>query len=228
MNLTSRDLRKDDDIEHDAFVESAIKGYEFVRRNRFAVFGSLAVVALAALFTFYVIRSNSLKESRAGVLLNRGMEFYNADDYAAADPYFRQTLELYAGTRAALAARYFLGVSALVQGDTETARRMLEEYLGGNPLNGFMIGAAHGGIAACAEAEGDWQAAAEEWARAGLSHEEQNFNAPQFLLNGALCYETAGRPDEARPLLERLLEKYPSSTLKNRAEIVLMRLDAMK
>jgi tetratricopeptide (TPR) repeat protein len=226
MNLKSQEIQNE--IEHDAFVEGAVKGYEFLRKNQWVVIGIAAVVAAGILLGLYFIQSSRLKEARSSVLVNRGTEYFNQENFSAASGWFQQALDTYAGTTAANDAIYFLGVCALREGDFSEARERLENFIGMHPANTFMLAAAHAGIASCFEQDGNWDEAAQNWAEAGLMPGEDNFNASSYLFNAALCYERAGSIDKARPVLERLLEKYPQSSQKTRAELILERFNAME
>lgn len=225
MNLQSRDIQNE--IEHDAFVENVVRSWDYVARNRWLVIGATAVVVAAVAIFFGVRQAASLKEARASVLVNRAVEQMQNGTNAAARPLFEKAVQEYGGTDAARDAHYFLGALALEEGRLDEAREGFEAFLDAHPGQSFLTAAAEGGLAVCAERANDWSGAAAIWTRAALVDESVNFNAPQYLLNAALCWEKAGRPADAIPLLERLIEKHADWSRKTRAEVVLARVRAM-
>jgi tetratricopeptide (TPR) repeat protein len=225
MNLQSRDLRSE--IEHDAFVERMVHAWEFVERRRGLVIGLVIVILVAVLAGVMLVKAGHKREAQAGVLVNRAVEHFQAGDYDRATPLLQRAVAELPRTVSGRDARYFLGMIALHEGRIVEARESLSAYLQADGGRGFLAAAAQGGLAACAEREERWDEAAQAWTRAALADEQDNFNAPQYLLSAALCWERAGRPDEALPLLERLIEKHPTSSRKTRAEVVLARVRAM-
>lgn len=225
MNTTSRDFQNE--IEHDAFVENMVRGWDFVLRNRWVVIGSVAVLVVAIGAGFAVMQSKRLAEARASVFVNRATETIQNGSPAEALPLLERAVAEYGGTKAARDAKYFIGTIALQEDRVADAKEAFEGFLDAHPGQSFLTAAAEGGLAVCAEREGDWTKAAETWTRAALVDESVNFNAAQYLLSAALCWEKAGRADEAVPLLERLIEKFPDSPRKARAEVVLARVRAM-
>ena len=225
MNLNSRELH--DDLEHDAFVESALKGAEFVNRNKMPLTIALIVLIALVFGGAALWRSSQLADARAQTLLNRGVMLFGEAEFAAAAPWFDKVIEEYAGSSAAEEAVYFQAAMALRQGELEQARSGFESFIEQGPANGFLLAAAWGGVAATCERADDWTAAAEAWQKAANTRSEQNFNQAQQLFNAALCWEKAGQADKALPLIERLLEEFPQSSFKSRAEVVQKRLDTM-
>jgi TolA-binding protein len=225
MNLNSKQVQED--IEHDAFVDSAVRGYEYFRKNQLTIIVGAVAIGAIVLLGLYFVQSSKLQDARSSVLVNRGTEFMNQEDYASASLWFQKAVDNYSGTAAADEAVYFLGISALRQDNFSEARGFLESYISSHPGNTFLLAAAHAGLASCFEEEDAWADAAKSWAEAGLMHDADNFNASAYLFNAALCYEKSGDMEEVQPLLDRLLEKYPKSSQKTRAELMLERLNAM-
>jgi tetratricopeptide (TPR) repeat protein len=222
MNLEHRDDREN--IEHDAFLSSLVRAWNVLAAKRWFVLGATAAVAVAALLVMVVVRANRLKEERAGALLNRATTLIEAERRQEAQPLLEKVRDQYDGTSAAIDARYFLGLAAVAADQLPQARKELGEFLSSHHQDDFMRAAAEGGLAVCLEHEKKWAEAAAGWTKAALVDEAQNFNAPGYLLNAALCWEQAGKPDEALKLLDRIIEKYPKSQLKTRVETIQARL----
>jgi len=224
MNLERRDDIHAEDLEHDAFITGVVRGWEALSRNRFLVAGVVLAVALVAGGAFFMMRSSRLKQERADVLLGRATALMDAQQSEAARPLLEKVRDDFGGTRAAADARFFLGMNALAADQVAEARAELTAFLSEHDGDDFMHAAAQGGLAACLEREQKWAEAAEAWTRAALVDEAGNFNAPTYLFNAALCWELAGKAEEALPLLDRLLEKYPQSPLKTKVEVLQARL----
>lgn len=224
MNLERRDDIHAEDLEHDAFLTGVVRGWDALSRNRFLVAGVVLAVALVAGGAFFLVRSSRLKQERADVLLGRATTLMETQQAEAARPLLEKVRDDFGGTRAAADARYFLGMNALAADQVAEARAELTAFLAEHDGEDFMKAAAQGGLAACLEREQKWAEAAEAWTRAAMVDEEGNFNAPTYLFNAALCWELAGKADEALPLLERILEKYPKSALKTKVEVLQARL----
>lgn len=225
MNQERRDPRED--FQQDAFVDSMLRAWDAISRNRALVIGMLVVVAVAILGSAAYLRSRSLHQADSQVLVNRAVAYFDAEDFGRATEWFTRAIEEYDGTEAALDAHYFLGMIALRQERFAEAKEELEHYLHVRSRADFMEAAAHGGLAVCAEREGDWETAAREWTRAGMM-DAANFRASTHLLNAALSWEKAGRYQDGIRLLDRLLEKYPASSEKTRAEVARARMLRMQ
>ena len=169
-------------------------------------------------------RAAEADKADAAVLMNRGLQALDAGDLAAAGPWFQRTIDEFSSTQAAGEAVYMLGAIALREGKFEEAESRFEETVHAGLESGFITAAAHAGLGLCLEQKQDFAGAAREYSTAGLTFED-NFNAPAHLLAAALCWERAGKLDEAKPLLERIVEKYKDSTEKTRAEQILRRLE---
>lgn len=216
MNLEPRDSRED--LEHDAFMTGIVRGWNYLTRKRWVVLGGALGILVVAGGIFFVLRTSRLKEERADVLLNRATALLETPQPEAARPLLEKVRDEFAGTRAAEDAHFFLGMSAVAADQVAEARTELTAFLDGHGQEDFMRAAAQGGLAVCLEREKKWDEAAKAWTQAALVDEAGNFNAPTYLLNAALCWEQAGKVDEALPLLERILEKYPKTALKTKVE----------
>lgn len=216
MNLERRD--EHEEMEHDAFLASIVNGWDYLGRKRWVVIaGTLAVLVLAG-GVLYVTRMGRLNEERAQVLLNRATNLLESQQSEAARPLLEKVRDSYSGTRAAEDAHFFLGMNALAADQQAEARKELTAFLEDHDGEDFLRAAAQGGLAVCLEREKKWAEAAEAWVQASLVDEVGNFNAPTYLFNAALCWEQAGKVDQALPLLDRILEKYPKSPLKAKVE----------
>ncbi len=218
--------RLSEDSDHDVFMENTLRAADFVREHQSKLI--IAAVAIVAI----VLGGVWMKEARetaagdAAVLLNRGLQYFDAEQYIEARPWLERTRSEFDGSAASQEATYLLASIESRNGNFDEAARLFEEAIHSHMENGFLLAASHAGLAYCLEQEEAWEEAAAQFAKAGLSFPE-NFNAPYHLLAAALCYERAGKKEDALPLLERIIEKHEDSPQKARAELVLKRMDHM-
>ena len=79
------------------------------------------------------------------------------------------------------------------------------------------------GIAACLEQQKNYAVAAKMYREAAEKYNE-TFVAPQNLYAAARCYALAGESEEARRLLNQIIENHSNSSLKSDAEVLLAEL----
>jgi len=224
MNLEPREPHVDTD--HDAFLAGIVRATDLLARRKWLVLGIVGGVVVAALAVWMVLRTHRLGEERASALLWRANSFMEAERVDEAKPLLEKVRDEFGGTRAAADARFFLGMNAVNAGDVAAARTEFAAFLDEAEGESFMTCAAQAGLAVCDERERKWVDAARAWTKAALMDEDGNFNAPTYLVNAALCWEQAGKVEEAAPLLDRILEKYPKSPVKARVEVIQARLKA--
>jgi tetratricopeptide (TPR) repeat protein len=216
-----------EDLNEDAFVNGMMNAWEAFNRNRGLVIGVVIVLVAAVIGGTAWMRSQGNKEAASQVLLNRAIAHIEAGDFTAAGEWLERVEGEAAGSEAAIDASYFQGMIALRQDKLVEAREMFDHYLHARSRGDFMEAAALCGLAVCDEREEKWEDAARHWTRAGLM-QEGNFRASANLLNAALCWERAGKPDEGLRLIDRLLENYPTAPEKTRAEVARERMLRMQ
>ncbi len=211
-------------IKEDKFVTFYFQSQEFLRENSKTILYSLgALVAAILIFTVYSSKSQE-KEDNAIVELTKAKIKFFASDYVGSVPILKNLADEFDGTQSAQDGKYYLASSYFQMKNYVDAERYFNEYLDGGADDIFGPSAI-AGVAACMEEQDNYDAAAKLYRDAANKFSE-NFMAPQNLLNCARCLVLAGQTDAARDVLNELLEKYETSSVKVDAELLLSELDS--
>lgn len=211
------------EIKEDKLVTYYFRAQEFYRRNQKLV--NYAVIAVAALIFLGVYISNSKKaaEEKASVELARGKAAFASENYDVAIDVLSALTSDFDGTRAAGIGTIYLAHAYMAKKDYDEAERAFHRYLDDYGDDPILAVTAAAGIAACYDEKGDYGRAAELYEEAARKYKD-SFKAPELLLSAARCYRLYGKQDEARRVLQTLLDRYPSSQLANDAKLYLAEL----
>jgi len=129
-------------------------------------------------------------------------------------------MEKFGRTQAGIIACTSLGDLRFAKGDFDKAieayRKALDR-VGDDPLVAF---AAYNGVGACLEEQGKYEEAAMHHRSYAKKYSRSPF-APEALSDAARCFVQAGRIEEARTTLERILRAYPESQMVYQARSLL-------
>ena len=113
----------------------------------------------------------------------------------------------YGSTESGEIARFYLANAYYNVSRYDDALRQFESFSSGNKL---LEASAQAGAAACHEAKGEFEKAAEGYEKAAGTVSSP-LSTPENLNSAARCYGKAGQKDKAIVLLKRLKLDYPSS-----------------
>jgi tetratricopeptide (TPR) repeat protein len=195
----------------------------------FIGFGLLAVIAGIFIINYLGGQANE----RAQVELGRIRPYYDKGEYAVAingDSSkviagervrgLRAIVEEHGSTDAGRIAALYLGNSYLALGQADKAVEPYETAAESDaPL---MRSAAHAGLAAVAEARGNFAEAAEQYTKAA-SEDRLDLNTPQYLVGAARNYERAGKKEEAIKNYRRVATQYANTQANTQARLALAR-----
>jgi len=207
-------------IKEDKLVIYTAKATHFLReRSKIITGGVLALVAIVVIAAL-MIKSKQEAEIQASGELARGVLEYQRENYEAAIEILEAIEQNFPGTPSAGRAVFFLANAYYFKGDYLNAQKYYQKYLDDYGDDDLTASSAMAGVAACLENQGQLEEAA-RWYERSAKKFSKSFLAPQNLIASARCYLRIGNKEKARELLERLLEKYPKSTVQREAQLLL-------
>lgn len=226
------------DLKHDKFVEQTWSLYEWVETHPKPLLGGMIAIVAVVLAAWGISEYMQSRGRASADLLSQGQAALMApvtteQPAKPNDPYrpifandqqrakeAAQRLEKAAGsgTRGAM-AQYLRGVALLQAGDAKAAVTALQEAenrLDSDPTLGTSVKAAH---AEALEASGQADKAAEAWR--ALSATDSGFPTDVALTGLGRALAKAGKKDEARTALNRVVTEFPQSAAAENAQRVL-------
>jgi len=203
------------EIKQDRLVELYYKsqGYFAENKNRiYAYLGVLVVVILAIYFFIDMRKESNLK---AGIQLSRVMELYDMGSYLEAIEGRQGTdirglkyiVEEYGSTENGETAKIFLANSYSALGQIEEAYKYYKDYGGSIDMYKATAFAGQAGYYAF---KGEYKKAGDLYLRAARVSKE-NIMRPEYLLQAAVNYISAGENAEAKDLLQIIKDDYKTS-----------------
>jgi len=226
--LKPRRKLKKRQIKEDKLVTAYFKAQDWLRENT-RLLGYIGIgVVVVALIVVLVVRSERSAEDKASVELARAELLVDQGKNEDAIAVLESLVDRYGGTSAARLALLDLANTYYQQGEFDLAIKYFDQYIkkhsGYDPL---LTASAIAGKASCLEAKGQYEEAAKLFVQAAEKNPD-GFNAPEYLMNAAFCYEHLQRWNEAEKLYKRILDEYPKSTVRNDVEMALARVEVEK
>ena len=216
MSKTNKKLSKEE-LKEDRFVEWTMSAAEFIRKK-------IQLVAAAGIFVIILILSinfiiSSQKEARveASALLGDAIV---ADGNRQDDEVIRLCELLiaeYGGTPAAAQGTLLLANRYFALGRFADAQRLYQSYLDDYEPLDVLVFAAWSGVAACLEAEGEFQRAAELYREYAEAH-AATMQASLALFESARCYGSIGDVANQKEILVRITKDFSESPVARRAK----------
>ena len=148
---------------------------------------------------------------------------YLNKDYNTAIKEFERIEKIYKGTKSAGISLFYLANSYYNSGKYEEAEKAFRKYLENYDNNPMLHSSSLSGIAATYEERKMYDKAFEFYKKAADDYPEL-FTVPENLIDAARCLKKLGRKSEAEAILQKLIEKFPDSGYKQRAEALLYQL----
>jgi len=212
--LTRKEIKEDKLV---TYYFKALDYYEAHKRE--FLYGAIAVVAIIA-FGLYYMNSQKAAEQTASVEFAKGKAAYESGNYDAAIGILEALTSDFDGTHGAATGTIYLAKAYMAKGQYEDAERTFKKYLDDYGDDPILSLAAATGIAASHEARGEHDKAAEAYEKAAKKYKD-SFKAPDLLFAAARSYKEAGRPQDAKRVLDQLLETYPESQVASDAKLML-------
>lgn len=206
MSSERRKLSKSE-LREDEFVEWIMEAVEYVK-ERARLFGSGALALVAVVLAInYFIESKEADRLQAAALLGDVLMVEQGGEPAEALRLAEELVASYAGTPAAAQGTVLLANLHYTQGRYAEARTYYQRYLDNYEPLDVLAYAAHSGLGACLEAEGQLLAAAEHY-EAYAAGQAGTIRAAMARMEAARIYGAAGDRDKQQALLEQVKRRF--------------------
>ncbi len=192
-------------LKHDAFFDFTSRATAFVSANLSTVLGTVGAVVLAVVLAVFWSRSRVEKKVESDQLASVLVSSYVAGQYESSIEQAVQLQSTFGGTRAAVLADFVKGKAELQLGRFAPAEQSFRSYLERSSKEPFYQKAAEAGLAASLEGQERFPEAAEKYVALGNSLTDDQ--ADEMFLSAARAYRFGGALDQARPLLQKIIER---------------------
>ena len=212
-----------EDLQEDEFVEGAVRLVEYVQENAQNFIVGLVGIVLIIMGINYFIQTQEQSQTEAAALLGDMLIAEQAGQKDEAIRIGEQLQMTYAGTIAAAQATVFLGNLQFNNGNYAESERHFQNYLENYELVDVLTIAASNGLAACLEAQGQVEQAAQHYEKIAASHRGLAA-AGQAMMKAAWCYAQLGDRSKQRVLLQSVIDEYARFPIavRARAEIEML------
>ncbi len=174
----------------------------------------IGVVAVVAIGVYFYTQRGGVDEENIEALQEMAMAevYYQQDSVGRAITEqiqflgFESVIDQYEGTDAANLARYYVGTGKLKLGEIDAGISYLEEFEKGDNM---VSASAWGALGYAYEQKIDFAGAAAAYEKAAVTPEENDFTTPMYLMDAARNFESAGNPDRALEIYQRLKKDFP-------------------
>lgn len=207
------------EIKQDSFVIWTLKATDFVERYTrhilYCVLGLVVIVAVVVSYSKWRVQ----KETKAASILAEARAAQTDTTRSGKErqsTLLRKVASDFKGTHSGDEAMILLADLAYDSGRYEEARSQYERYLrsGGNDLLQY---SAMTGVAACLEQQQKLDEASLQYQKIA-DKSPKAFYAPIALLSAGRCYRVAGKVEDARRILDRVVKDYAGSQFASQAK----------
>ena len=203
-------------IKEDKFTAFMLTTRSRIMENwQFYVIGVIAVVLAVVAISYYMQSQGGMDEA-AEARLTQAMGEYQQGQSHIAILSLQGLISDYGSTSAARQATYMIGLINYEIKNYPEAIRYWEQYLSRYTSDQMQRAAAHSGIGASYENQGDYVSAAAAYQRAFDEYPE-NPIAGEYLLDAVRVYLLGGDTQQAQQYLDRLETEFPNSTYLQKA-----------
>lgn len=197
----------------DALAGEFSKAEHFLEKNKNAVYGVLAVLALVVAGVLYYNHMTKTKNADAQNEIFQAQYWFEADSLDLAlngdgnDFGFLEIIEEYGSTKAANLAHFYTGVIYLKKGEFDNAIEHLQDF----NADDFLIQArAYSLIGDAFMEKGEYNEAVTNYAKAASYEENESFS-PMYLLKEALAQEKLSDFAGAVKSYDKIINDFPKS-----------------
>jgi len=219
--LTKREIKKDPFLEKLAKLEAFVRGH-----SKVVSYVALGVVA-AVVIIVLVVNSKQRASREASGELGLAELAIARKDYDDAIVRLMGIVDKYRGTKSASIAVLLLGQCYMYKADYDNALSYYTMYMDKYKNDKFLTATAYNGIGICKEAQGDYKEAARFYNLAAVES-PYRFQKHEYLLNYAEMLLATGDVQEARNVVDNVLEDKVEYSIKERAEILVGKIKASR
>lgn len=204
------------EIKQDKLVELYYKSQSYFEQNKNRIYLYGGVLVAVVLLVFFFINQRAQSNEKAGIELSRVMELYDSGAFLEAIEGrqgtniigLKRIVDEYGSTENGETAKIYLANSYSMLGRSDEALKYYEDYSGSIDM---FKAAALAGQAAYYSANGDYQKAGDLYNRAARVSKD-NTQRPDYLLQAAINYMSAGKDSDAKDLLQIIKDEYRTSS----------------
>jgi tetratricopeptide (TPR) repeat protein len=208
--LTKSELREDE------FVEWIMQAADYVRARARIFVGAAGGAVALVLALNYFIDSQEQAKREAAALLGDMLMAEQTGQLSEAIRLGENLVQAFAGTPAAAQGVIALANHYYGQGRYAEARQLYEKYLSDYGEVEVLSQAAHNGLAACLEAQGQFAEAARAY-EAAAQRQPGTVEAALAQMEAARCYALAGDRQRQKVLLEQISRDFAPYPIAARA-----------
>ncbi len=209
------------ELKHDPLVDSMLKAQSYYETHKSKITNSVlaVVVVVAAILVFNHFHSNTM--DKATTILGKAQVELDRLNTAGAESYLTMLEDGYAGTDAANQGIFLLAGIKYKQKQFAQAKELYQKFVDSYSGSAILLSSGYAGLAACYEEENDYKTAAEffqkAWSAAGDLPQ-----ASEYLYLSGLDYAQSGNINEAHKAFQKIVDDYPESAYKYKAQTELV------
>jgi outer membrane protein assembly factor BamD (BamD/ComL family) len=211
------------EIKQDKFVTFSFKLTEWIQKHLNQVLTVAGAVIVVAAVVIYLVSSQAKRERQAAELFGSANLELQSGNISGAVSDLQALVTRYGSSKMAGQATYYLASAYYYARDYAQAETWFQKYLDQYGKDVLLASSAQAGIADCHMQTGDYSHAGDEFLKA-ISMYPSGFMAPQYLMEAASAFAQAGRKDQAKEALDRVISDYPDSREARQAKMKLAEL----
>jgi tetratricopeptide (TPR) repeat protein len=217
----SQDPTQKSSVMQDPGAELVDKVQGFASQFGQVILIGVLVAAAAGVGGWYWMQGQAKQENAASEKLAQANDLFWRNDYDRSRTIAQEVSKAYPGTPSGIDALRIAGDDAFWRGNWKDAIADYQAYLG-KKSSGLVAAGVRRSLGYAYESNGQYEEAAKQFDQLiGVFDRE---SSGELLFASARCMMAAGKNDEAKKRLQRILDEFPESTVQGQARIELGRL----
>jgi TolA-binding protein len=213
------------DLKKDPLLDSVLKAQTFYEKNKNALTYTVVGILAIILLSMWGIGIYHETQDEATTLLGKAQVEYDELNFTKARNFLTQLRQEYSGTDAEEQGTFLLANLYFTENNIAEAKNLFKEFISSYSGSEILLASGYAGLAACLEAEKDYQVAAVKYEKAYKTAKEFP-QAAEYLYLAGVNYLSSGDTENANRSLKQVIEEYPDSPKKYDAQVKLIQLAA--